>query len=326
MVLKGGVDMGHHHHHHHIDENTSTLPIALTVLTNLGITIAELIGGYLSGSVALTADAFHNLGDSITSLLVWIAKSVEKKGPDRRHTFGFKRAEVIASFVVSLLLFAAGLLILREIIERTLQGGFEIDPRILLPVAIIGLLGNIVGIALLWKQAKHSMSIKGALIHLISDALSSVLVVVEGILLYIGFENLWYLDLIIGAFIVYFLFSHAYEILKESMHILMEGVPEDADIDLIEKTIKEFKPNIKDIHDIRVYTLTGKEAFVEVHAVVPEDMTVKEVDMLRDKLRHTLHEAWNKDIHLTLQVEAENCHCREHEHHHHEHGIHKAMS
>ncbi len=314
-----------HHHHHHIDKNASTLPIALTVLTNLGITIAELIGGYLSGSVALTADAFHNLGDSITSLLVWVAKSVEKRGADKKHTFGFKRAEVIASFVVSLLLFTAGILILKEIVERTLQGGFEIDPRILLPVAIIGLLGNAVGIALLWKQAKHSMSVKGAMIHLISDAMSSVLVVVEGILLYMGFKSLWYLDLIIGAFIVYFLFSHAYEILKESMHILMEGVPEDTDIDLIEKTIKAFNPNITDIHDIKVYTLTGKEAFVEVHAVVPENMTVKEVDMLRDRLREELHKAWNKDIHLTLQVEARNCHRIEHEHSPYEHNLHSAV-
>ena len=314
-----------HHHHHHIDKNASTLPIALTVLTNLGITIAELIGGYLSGSVALTADAFHNLGDSITSLLVWVAKSVEKRGADKKHTFGFKRAEVIASFVVSLLLFTAGILILKEIVERTLQGGFEIDPRILLPVAIIGLLGNGVGIALLWKQAKHSMSVKGAMIHLISDAMSSVLVVVEGILLYMGFKSLWYLDLIIGAFIVYFLFSHAYEILKESMHILMEGVPEDTDIDLIEKTIKAFNPNITDIHDIKVYTLTGKEAFVEVHAVVPENMTVKEVDMLRDRLREELHKAWNKDIHLTLQVEARNCHRIEHEHSPYEHNLHSAV-
>ncbi len=310
-------DHEHHHHHIHMEEG-STLPIALTVLTNLGITVAELIGGYLSGSVALTADALHNLGDSMSSLLVWIAKVIEKKGADERHTFGFKRSEVIASFTVSIILILSGFYILKEIIERTLSGGFEIDPRILLPVAILGLLGNIVGIWLLWKQAKHSMSIKGAMIHLISDALSSVLVTVEGVLLFIGFKNLWYLDLIVGAFIVYFLFSHGWEILIHSIHILMEGVPPWANIDEIKEIIEGYDPRIDDIHDIHVYTISGDEAYVEVHAVVPEDMRVKEVDILRDRIKEELSNRWHKNINLTLQVEAKNCHCKEHRHNHEE--------
>lgn len=298
-----------HHHHHHVDtsSNTSTLPIALTVITNLSISIAELIGGYLSGSVALTADAFHNLGDTFTSLLVWIAKIVEKRKKDTKHTFGWGRSEVIASFTVSLILFGAGFIILKEIIERTIEGGISINPRILLPVAAVGLIGNVVGILLLWKQAKHSMSVKGALVHLISDAMSSVLVTVEGILLYIGFYNLWYLDLVIGAFIVYFLFSHAYEILKESVHILMQGVPFDINIEDIENIIKSFQKDISNIHNIKVYTITGKDVYVEVHALVPDNMTIGEIDMLRDYTRKKLTEKWNKPVNLTLQVEGQHC-------------------
>jgi len=290
-----------------ISGGTSTLPIALTVITNLSIAIAELIGGYLSGSVALTADAFHNLGDTLTSLLVWIAKIVEKREKDTKHTFGWGRAEVIASFTVSLMLFGAGLIILKEIIERTIEGGISINPRILLPVAIVGLMGNVVGILLLWKQAKHSMSVKGALIHLISDAMSSILVTMEGILLYIGFHNLWYLDLVIGTFIVYFLFSHAYEILKESMHILMQGVPFDINIEDIENTIKSFQKDIRDIHNIKVYTVTGKDVYVEVHALVPDNMTIGEIDMLRDYTRKKLTEKWHRPVNLTLQVEGQHC-------------------
>jgi len=290
-----------------ISDSTSTLPIALTVITNLSISIAELIGGYLSGSVALTADAFHNLGDSFTSLLVWIAKIVERREKDTKHTFGWGRAEVIASFTVSLILFGAGFIILKEIIERTIEGGISINPQILLPVAIVGLLGNIVGILLLWKQAKHSMSVKGALVHLISDAMSSVLVTVEGILLYIGFHNLWYLDLVIGTFIVYFLFSHAYEILKESMHILMQGVPFDINIEDIENIIKSFQKDISDIHNIKVYTITGKDVYVEIHALVPDDMTIREIDMLRDYIKEKLSEKWHRPVNLTLQVEGHHC-------------------
>jgi len=315
-----------HHHHHHIPEGKSTLPIALTVLTNITIALAELVGGFLSGSVALTADAFHNLGDSLTSLLVWIAKIVERKDPDKYHTFGFKRAEVIASFTVSLLLFTAALIILKEIIEKTLMGGMDINASILLPVAIVGLLGNIVGIALLHSQAKSSMSVRGAMVHLISDALSSVLVTAEGILLYIGFKNLWYLDLVVGGFIVYFLFSHAYEILKESMHILMEGAPKDIDISLIENTIRNVLPDVQDIHGLKVHTLRGDDVYVNVHIVVSPSMTAEDIDRVRDTLIETLSHQWKKDIHLTLQVESHHCHEgehhthdheEEHEHHHH---------
>lgn len=306
-----------HHHHHHIPEGGSTLPIALTVLTNITIAVAELIGGILSGSVALTADAFHNLGDSLTSLLVWIAKIVEKKDPDKYHTFGFERAEVIASFTVSLLLFTAALIILKEIIEKTLRGSMNINASILLPVAIIGLLGNILGIALLHREAKSSMSVRGAMVHLISDALSSVLVVTEGILLYVGFKNLWYLDLVVGGFIVYFLFSHAYEILKESMHILMEGAPKDIDISLIESTIRKALPDVKDIHSLKVHTLRGDDVYVNVHIVVPPSMTAADIDRVRDTLIDTLSHQWGKDIHLTLQVESH--HCQEEDHHTHKH-------
>ena len=132
-----------------------------------------------------------------------------------------------------------------------------------------------------------------------------------------GFKNLWYLDLVVGGFIVYFLFSHAYEILKESMHILMEGAPKDIDISLIENTIRKVLPDVKDIHSLKVHTLRGDDVYVSVHIVVPPSMTAEDIDSLRDTLIDTLSHEWGKDIHLTLQVESH--HCQEEEHHTHNH-------
>lgn len=300
--------MAHHHHHHHHHGDT---PIAITVLTNLAITIAEIVGGILSGSVALLADAFHNMGDTFTSALVWFGRVVARRARDGRHTFGLRRTEVIVSFIISLILMVSGIFIGFEIIKRIVEGGHHIEGSIMLPVAIIGLLGNVVGVALLFKEAKHSMSVRGAFVHLAADAMSSVLVVTEAILVSIGIKGTWLLDITVGTFIMFFLFRHAYEIFKESLHILMEGAPYPASEEDVRRALMEVCPEAIQVHGIKIFSITGKDARVNVHAVLPAETTLSRVDEIRDRLKSLLEEKWHMPVHLTLQVEGTPCGCKE---------------
>jgi cobalt-zinc-cadmium efflux system protein len=172
-------DHNHHHHHHHNLEDASIGKLWISIALNLIITLAQFVGGILSNSLALLSDAVHNLNDTASLGISLVARKISKKGANQRKTFGYKRAEIIGAFINLITLVIVALFLVKEGFERFFDPQ-EIDGYTMFYVAIVGLLGNVITAALLYKDSKDNLNMKSAYIHILSDAFSSVGVIIGG--------------------------------------------------------------------------------------------------------------------------------------------------
>jgi cobalt-zinc-cadmium efflux system protein len=192
-------------HNHDHEQNglsgafTSGKKLVLVIILNLIITAAEYIGGVISGSLALISDAGHNFSDVMSLLLGLLGQKVSEIKPDNKFSFGMKRFEVLIALVNALALFAIGIFIIYEAVIRYLNP-VNIDPYIMLPVAVTGLVGNALSIFILHRSREQNLNMRAAFLHLFYDAVSSVVVIAVGITMI--FTNIAILDLIASAVIV----------------------------------------------------------------------------------------------------------------------------
>ena len=171
----------HAAHHHHSTAVISEKNLLAAVVLNFTISIAEVVGGILSNSLALLSDALHNLGDGLAVLLAYIAHRVSKRESNERKTFGYKRVEILAAFINSIILVAICIFLIYEAVER-FRNPAPIKGAIMFSVAVVGLLANLVAMILLRNDSQKNINIRAAYLHLIGDTLSSVVVIAGGIL------------------------------------------------------------------------------------------------------------------------------------------------
>ncbi len=268
----------------------------ISILLNITITLVEILGGLLSGSLALISDAIHNLSDVLSLIIGYLGERISKKPADERHTFGFKRSEILAALLNAVFLFAVAIWIVIEIVKRFTHPE-PIELGVMSVAAVIGLLGNFFSILMLHSHKEHSINVKAAYLHLFYDTLSSVLVVIAVPVIY--FTGFVFFDPIISFLIVILMLKSAYELLKNTVHILMMGVPEGFDINEIAREIKKID-GVDDIHSIHVWSVDSKEIFLSCHLVASSsdtDSILKRVqDTLKDKFGIT---------HTTIQIEKE---------------------
>lgn len=235
-----------------------------TILLNIAITVAEYIGGVLSGSLALISDAGHNLSDVVSLILGYLGERTSAKGPDERHTFGMKRAEVLTALLNSTFLLILSFWILYEAYVRSLSPQ-PISVGIVLVVGSIGLAGNLGSIYVLHSDRNDTINMRAAYLHLFFDALSSVVVIVSAIVVY--FTEIWYFDIIASVFIAVMMIWSAAGIIKSALHILMMGVPEDLDINDISEHILKIDC-VKGVHSVHLWALNSEEPFFSAHIVL----------------------------------------------------------
>lgn len=288
------------HGHDHTASSRKNL-LAATIL-NIFISVAELIGGIVSGSLALYSDALHNMGDAFSTFIAWIANIIAGKKSTTKRTFGFKRIEILAALLNSVLLIAITLYLFAEAVER-LKNPQEINSGLMLVVAVIGLIANIVAVILLYKDAGHSLNVKAAYLHLIGDSLSSVVVIIGGILIY--FFNIFWIDPIITFFIGIYIFYEAIKILNESVKILMQNTPPTLNIKKV-KSVLEKDKRIRSIHHIHAWSLTDQKVYFEAHVDTLKDLNLSEVNSIRKDIEKLLKEEFDID-HTTLQFEFGEC-------------------
>ena len=174
--------MGHQHHHHHIEVRGSERRLAISIVLNLVISVAEVVGGLLSGSLALLSDALHNFSDTASLCISLSARRIGRREATSVKTFGYKRAEIIGAFVNLVTLVLIALYLIKEAVERFFNPQ-PIDGTIMLVVAVIGLAANVATAVLLFRDAKESLNIRSTFLHIITDAVSSVGVVLGGVLI-----------------------------------------------------------------------------------------------------------------------------------------------
>lgn len=306
-------DHKHHHHHHHNFNDSSTLKLWISIFLNLAITIAEFVGGILSNSLALLSDAVHNLNDTLSLAISLVARKISKKGANNDKTFGYKRAEIIGAFINLITLVLVALFLIKEGVERFFDPQ-PIDGFTMFWVAIVGLLGNFITAALLFKDSKDNLNLKSAYIHILSDGLSSVGVIIGGWLI-LKYE--WYivdtfLTVGIGAYILW----HSYHMLQETTDILMQSTPEQIDLPELTSRIEKIH-KVQEVHHVHVWRLDENEIMMESHIVVDEE-DINEMEVIKKEIKTLLHDDFGIH-HSTLEFECQPCSSHHHEaltHHH----------
>lgn len=289
--------MGHnhhdHHHHHHGLDGTKLL---ISVVLNFSITVVQIIGGIISNSLSLLSDALHNLGDSMSLLIAYIANRIGHKKADYKNTFGYKRVEILAAFVNSAVLVGICIYLFVEAIERLLHPE-AIQGGIMLIIATFGLAANLISVILLNKDKDKSINIKAAYLHLLGDTVSSFAVIAGGILMW-KFRIYW-LDSILTFALSLYIIKHAFVLLKDSVKILMQATPENIDLNAIKEHI-EALDDIDNLHHVHIWKLDDEEIHFEAHLNLIRNISVKEMMAVRQDTEHILHEHFNIQ-HVTLQ-------------------------
>ncbi len=289
------------HHHHHADPAISTRRLFLTMLLNFVITAVEMIGGVLSGSLSLISDALHNFSDGIAIIISYIAIRLGKSPKTNQHTFGMQRAEILAAIINSATLIAICFYLFKESYERFIEPE-PIGGALMIGVASIGLVANMIGTLLLRKGAEESMNIRSAYLHLFSDAVSSVAVIMGGIAIY--FFKIYWLDPLLTVLISLYILKESFEIVKQATNVLMMRAPESISLEAIQKEL-EIIPDIKNIHHVHLWMLNEKNIHFEAHVEV-EDVPVSKTTELSELIEEKLHQLYHI-THVTLQFEANKC-------------------
>ena len=282
-------------HLHHEPRNDRGLIFA--VFINVSLTLLQFIGGILSGSLSLLADAIHNLSDAASLSIALFARKIRNKPADEAKTFGYQRAEVIASLINITLLITISLYLISEAFWRI------IDPQvitgsIIIFVAIVALIIDIITALITFNKSKNNMNMKAVFLHNLSDALSSIAVIIAGILIYL--YKIYWVDTLLTFLVAGLILWQAIKLLPKTIHLLMEGSPDNIVSDDVKKSIKEIN-GIKDIHHIHVWHLDESRIAMEAHIVVTANK-LSEVEFIKDKIKILLKNNFNI-THSTLEFE-----------------------
>jgi len=290
--------MSKHHTHPPIQENKLVFSIAL----NLGIAGVEVVGGILSGSLSLVSDALHNVGDAFSLVVSLVAVRLAGRKKDERRTFGYKRAEVLAALFNTALILGASVFMVKEAVERLLHP-VRINGWLVVVVALAGLLGNVGSLLLLRQDARESLNIRSSYLHLVSDAFSSVAVLVGGIFI-ILFE--WdRADALLTFVIVGAVMRQGFRLLKETAGVLMESVPDHIRVEEIQTEIERL-PEVRNIHHLHVWQITDHDIHMEGHVNLKEDLTVSRCAHVRERIEEIVNQRFHIG-HVTIQFEHGGC-------------------
>lgn len=291
--------MGHDHHHHNDTEDMGDRRLAWAIGINMALTLAQVVGGIISGSLALIADALHNFSDAAALLIAWVARRIGRKPPDTFKTFGYKRAEVIAALINLVTLVLVGLYLIYEALWRIYEPQ-RIDGWTVVVVAGVALVIDTATALLTWSMSRHSMNIRAAFLHNVSDALASVGVIVAGslILLYGWYWTDTALTLLIAGYVLY----QAATLLPKTIHILMEGAPEDISIAEVMETMERVR-GVTNIHHLHLWQLDEHRNGLEAHVVIDD---FAETERIKAALKQELKNRFSI-IHSALEFEIDHC-------------------
>jgi cobalt-zinc-cadmium efflux system protein len=282
-------------HHHYRPENNRGLSFA--VFINLSLTLFQFIGGILSGSLSLLADAVHNLSDAASLGIALFARKISLKPADEAKTFGYQRAEVIAALINTTLLITISLYLIYEAFWRLLEPQV-IAGSIIIFVASIALIIDIITAIITFKKSKNNMNMKAAFLHNLSDGLSSIGVIIAGLLIFL--YKIYWIDTLLTFLVAGFILWQAIKLLPNTIHLLMEGSPKNILPKDIKESIKKIV-GIKDIHHIHIWHLDENRIAMEANVIVTANR-LSEVEPIKEKIKNLLKNNFNI-VHSTLEFE-----------------------
>lgn len=290
-----------HYNHIHDPVRLKGKRLLYVILLNFAIAGAELVGGLLSESLALLSDSLHNLSDAMSVVVTYFAHKVSLRGASERKTFGYKRSTILAALFNSITLLVIGVFLVKEAVER-LFSPKPIDSFTVLWVATVGLVANFLSMYLLKRWSGRDINVKSAYLHMFTDALSSIAVILGAlVMLYFGLS---WLDSLLTIAIAVYVIRESFKILNRSINILMQAVPETLSVSELVKSIESLE-EVKDVHHVHVWSLDDRTVFFEGHVNLKRDMPVSKAMEVYDKIEKSLRSLGVS--HVTVQAEYNGC-------------------
>ncbi len=285
------------HEHLHPQRGTRYLGIALGI--TISFFIIELVGGILTNSLALLTDAWHMLNDVLALSFGLIAAWLALRPITVKRTYGYYRAEILAAFLNGIFLWAIVVFIFYQAIQRIQQPDFEVQSLNMLVIAVLGLVANGLSAVVLSRSKDESLNVRGAFLHVVADTLGSVGAISAGLIMY--FTEWYQADPLISMMIGVLIFYSSGKLIRDSLNVLLEGVPSNIDVSAVERRIVELK-GVRGVHDLHVWCITPtKMCLMSGHVVVKKGTNRKK---LISTLINVLKEEFGID-HTTIQLEDE---------------------
>jgi len=286
--------MSEHHHHH----NVSGKNLFLTIVLNIIITLSQIVGGIMSGSLALLSDAMHNFSDVLALFIAYGANRLAARPNDVTKTFGYKRAEILAALFNASVLIGIAIFLIIEAAHKFYH------PEAINSVWVIGLgalsiVLNTASVLLIKEDSHDNMNVKAAYLHLLTDVMTSIAVVLGGVLMY--YFGIFWIDPLISALIALYLIWASIGLVKESSAILMQFTPSEIDVDEVVSVIEE-EPEIEDVHHIHIWKLSDHRIHLEAHLDFKEDVALSVSNRVIEGLEKKLHDSFDIE-HTTFQCE-----------------------
>ncbi len=290
---------GHHQHNHH--DHTDVKNIKLAFFINVAFTLIEIVGGFLTNSIAILSDAVHDLGDSLSLGLAWYFQKMAKRGSDKSYSYGYKRFSLLGAVINSIVLIVGSIFVLTAAIPRifhpeaTHAGGMFL-------LAIVGILAN--GAAVFRLNKGHSINEKVVSLHMLEDVLGWTAILIGSVVMY--FFDVPIIDPIMSIAIAIFVLSNVYKNLRQTLHIILQGIPEEVDMAEISTHIQKFE-GVEDVHDLHVWTVDGTYNVLTVHVVLSNVLTMEKLAELKEEIRETLHEEGIEHVTIEFETADEKC-------------------
>ena len=286
-----------HHDHHHSD----VANIKLAFFLNLSFTFIEIIGGFLTNSMAILSDALHDLGDSISLAVSWYLENYSQKGADKEFSFGYARFSLLGALINSIVLILGSIFILTKVIPRIFAPQ-SVHPEGMLFLAIFGIIIN--GISVLKLRGGSSLNKDVVSWHLLEDVLGWTAVLIVSIILI--YKDIPILDPLLSLLInIYILYNVIFK-LKRVLNIFLQRVPGGIEIKELQQKIKSETQALA-VHHTHVWTLEGEKNFLSTHVIIPDHFSKEEIVELKSKVKSLL--AAEKINHVTVEIEYENEEC-----------------
>ena len=288
--------MSHDHRIH--KHNVEGKNLVLSILLNIVITVAQVTGGLISGSLALLSDALHNFSDVISLVISYVAHKLSRKKASIGQTFGLKRSELVAAFVNSLTLIVVAFYLIYEAVTRFFEP-VTIAPNLVIWMSLLGIAANGASVLLLRKDANHNLNMKSAYLHLLTDMLASIAVLVGGLAM--KFFEWYWVDSLMTLLIALYLLYVGYDLLKSSTRMLMLFTPDHINIKDIVREVHKI-PGVHKLHHIHVWHLNEEELHLEAHLDCTEDITMSQFNTLSHLIEDVLYNKFAIN-HVNIQPE-----------------------
>jgi cobalt-zinc-cadmium efflux system protein len=269
-----------------------------SILLNLLITIAQVVGGVISGSLALISDALHNFSDVLSLSFSLFANKLSRKKASINHTFGYKRAELIAAFINAITLVIVALILTYGAIERFFNP-HPIQSGLVIWLALLGIAVNGFSVLLLQKDAKHNINMKSAYLHLLTDMMASIAVLIGGLLM--KFYAWYWVDSVMTILIAAYLIYVGVDLIKTATKMLMLFTPDYIDIKEIVREVHKIS-GVNKLHHIHIWHLNDEELHLEAHLDCSRDIKMSEFNLLLEKIENVLFEQFHIN-HINIQPE-----------------------